>query len=242
MAERLWPLYQESELGSLPEPKWLVNRHLSDGLTVMYGPPKSGKTFVALSMALHIGSGTDWFGEKTHGGTVLYVSGEGQGGLHKRIRGWKKATGIAQSNMYVIPFPVKLGEPSHVAALIADAQAIRASLVVIDTLARSMSGMDENSSQDMGKVIAGLGYLKSQTGCGVLIIHHSGVEGSRPRGSTALFGAADTLMRVDGDGKTLTLYCEGMKDSAPFRTGWYELTQAEHSLALAKRNGPPGAL
>jgi RecA-family ATPase len=236
MSERLWPIYSERDLGSLPEPRWLVNRMLTDGLSVMYGPPKAGKTFAALSMALHIASGTPWFGEKTIPGPVLYVSGEGQGGLHKRIQGWKKATGIQQTNLYVVPFPVKLGVPEHVAALITDAHAIRAQLVIIDTLARSMAGMDENSAQDMGKVVAGLGYLKAQTNCGILVLHHSGVEGTRPRGSTALFGAADTLMRVDGDGNHLTLYCEGMKDAAPFRSRWFELTPSADSLSLAERN------
>jgi len=236
MSERIWPLYAESDLGNLPEPKWLVDKHLTDGLTVMYGPPKAGKTFAALSMALHVASGTDWHGTKVERGPVLYVSGEGQGGLHKRIGGWKHATGIRQADMYVIPFPVRLGVPEHVTALIADANAIRARLVIIDTLARSMSGMDENSAQDMGKVIAGLGYLKAQTNTGVLILHHSGVEGTRPRGSTALFGAADTLMRIEGDGTNLTVYCEGMKDAAPFRTRRFELTKAAHSLALSERH------
>jgi RecA-family ATPase len=236
VADRLWPLYSEADLGALPEPEWLVSGVLSDGLSVMYGPPKAGKTFAALSMALHVGSGTHWFGTKVKRGPVLYVSGEGQGGLHKRIEGWKKATGLRASDLYVIPFPVRLGVPEHVSALIADTHAVGAKLVVIDTLARSMSGMDENSAQDMGKVIAGLGYLKAQTNTGVLILHHSGVEGTRPRGSTALFGAADTLMRVDGDGKNLTVYCEGMKDAAPFRTRRFELTPAGQSLALSERH------
>jgi RecA-family ATPase len=235
MSDRLWPLYAEHELSALPEPEWLVDRMLTDGLTVMYGPPKAGKTFAALSMALHVGAGIDWFGANVKAGPVLYVSGEGQGGLHKRIEGWKKATGRTSSDLYVIPFPVKLGNPNHVAALIEDAKSVRARLVIIDTLARSMAGMDENSAQDMGNVIAGLGYLKAQTNVGILILHHSGVEGSRPRGSSALFGAADTLMKVEGDGKYLTLYCEGMKDAAPFRTRRFELTQAAQSLALAER-------
>jgi len=235
MADRLWPLYSEGDLGNLPEPEWLVKGVLSDGLSVMYGPPKAGKTFAALSMALHISSGSNWFDTQTKRVPVLYVSGEGQGGLHKRIQGWKKATGIPTAQMYVIPFPVRLGSPEHVAALIADTHAVGAKLVVIDTLARSMAGMDENSAQDMGNVVAGLGYLKAQTNTGILVLHHSGVEGTRPRGSTALFGAADTLIRINGDGKNLTMSCEGQKDAAPFRTRHFELMPAAHSLALAER-------
>ena len=88
---RIWPLYSETELGNVPQPKWLVQGHLTDGFSVLYGPPKSGKTFLALDWALRIATRTDWHGHTVIGGPVLYVSGEGAGGLHSRIRAWHTA-------------------------------------------------------------------------------------------------------------------------------------------------------
>lgn len=235
MADRYWPLYNETELGNLPQPKWLVQGHLTDGFSVLYGPPKSGKTFLALDWALRIATRTEWHGHSVIGGPVLYVSGEGAGGLHSRIQAWHTANATTSSNLYVIPFAARLLNPDHIGQLLDDVMATGARLLVIDTLARSMSGADENSSQDMGQAIAALDRIRQEVGCGVLVVHHSGVDGTRPRGSTALFGAADTLARVDGqDGGTMRLSCEGMKDARPFKTSYWKMQPTGQSLTLTK--------
>lgn len=236
--DRLWPLYHISELGSLPEPSWLIDGVLTDGFTVLYGAPKTGKTFVALSWALSIGSGHRWHGTGVKQAPVLYVSGEGQGGLHSRVEAWQVAEGVASSQVYVVPSGARLIDREHVVALRADVHATGAKLLVVDTLARSMAGGDENSSQDMGLAIQALDWLREKTGCAVLVLHHSGVIGERPRGSTALFGAVDSLIRVEGDGQRVQVACEAHKDAPPFRRRWFELAKAGRSVALAERNAP----
>jgi RecA-family ATPase len=235
MADRIWPLYSEAELATVPQPKWLVQGHLTDGFSVLYGPPKSGKTFLALDWALRIATLTEWHGHAVIGGPVLYVSGEGSGGLHQRITAWHKGNGTDTSRLYVVPFAARLLNPDHVQQLQDDVMATGARLLVIDTLARSMAGSDENSAQDMGGAIAALDRIRQNVGCGILVVHHSGVDGTRPRGSTALFGAADTLARVDGgQDSILRLSCEGMKDARPFRTSHWKMVETGPSLTLQK--------
>jgi hypothetical protein len=242
MSDRLWPLYSETELGDIPQPKWLVGDddqgYMTDGFTVMYGPPKSGKTFVALDWALSMATGMGWHGTKTEAAPVLYVSGEGAGGLHKRVLGWKKANGERSSRLYFVPFGVRISERDHVVQLKNDVHATGARLLVIDTLARSMAGKDENSAQDMGFAIQAMDWLREKTGCGVLLLHHSGVDGTRPRGSTALFGAADTLIRVEGEGMMLNVSCEGQKDAMPFRRRTFQLKKAGPSVVLSPVDAP----
>jgi RecA-family ATPase len=233
MSDRLWPLYSDTELGDIPQPKWLIDQHVTDGLTVMYGPPKSGKTFMALDWALSMASGRDWHGNKAEPSPVLYVSGEGAGGLHKRVTAWKKANGVGSSRLYFIPFGARIVEREHVVQLRQDVHATGARLLVIDTLARSMAGKDENSAQDMGTAIQALDWLREKEGCGVLVLHHSGVDGTRPRGSTALFGAADTLIRVEGEGNMMKLSCEGQKDAMPFRPAHFQLKRTDPSVTLS---------
>jgi len=235
MTERIWPLYSESELANVPQPKWLVDGHLTDGFSVLYGPPKSGKTFLALDWALRIATGSEWHGHKVIGGPVLYVSGEGSGGLHSRISAWHTANATQTSHLYVIPFAARLLNADHVEQLKNDVMATGARLLVVDTLARSMAGADENSAQDMGQAIASLDRIRQEVGCGILVVHHSGVDGTRPRGSTALFGAADTLARIDGgDDGVIRLSCEGMKDARPFRTSYWKTVETGASLTLQK--------
>lgn len=237
--DRLWPLYHESELGNLPAPTWLVEDHLVDGFNVLFGKPKTGKTFVALSWAMSIGSGHHWHGHKVRQSPVLYVSGEGVGGLDSRKHAWKVASGVTTSQLYVIPYGARLNDRKHVVGIRKDLHSTGAKLLVIDTLARSMAGADENSSQDMGMVVQALDWLREKTGCAVLVLHHPNAAGENPRGSTALFGAVDMLIRVEGDGSTVDLICDGAKDSPPFRRKSFALTRAGNSVALSPRKVSP---
>ena len=230
---RFWPLYSISELHQLPEPRWLVDRHLTDGLNVMYGPPGSGKTFLALTWALHMATGSPWQGRDVLHAPVLYVSGEGAGGLGKRVAAWQSEVQQWQPRLYLVVGTVQLTSREHVVALRDDVHAVGAKLLVVDTLARAMSGADENSAQDMGLVINGLDWIRRQEGCAALVVHHSGVERTRPRGSTALFGAADTLVRVDGEDGVVQVSCEKQKDAPPFKRRWFRLAERAGSCVLA---------
>ena len=90
------------------------------------------------------------------------------------------------------------------------------SLIIFDTLARSMLG-DENSTADMGKVVIAAGKIAEQTGAQVLIVHHTGKDESRgARGAIALTGATDTMFKTaKTDHKEVSLICERQKDDEP---------------------------
>jgi hypothetical protein len=62
----------------------------------------------------------------------------------------------------------------------------RLALVEIDTTARLMRGLDENSARDAGKVIVLADRISEELQCFVLLIHHLNASGSRPRGSTVI--------------------------------------------------------
>jgi hypothetical protein len=85
-------------------------------------------------------------------------------------------------------------------------------LIVIDTLNRSLAG-SENNDEDMGKYIRAADAIRTAFGCFVLLIHHCGVAGNRPRGHTSLSGADDVQIAItkDKDGIVRTTV-EHMKD------------------------------
>jgi hypothetical protein len=91
-------------------------------------------------------------------------------------------------------------------------QVAQPSVVFIDTLNRALVG-DENSSADMGELIKAAGAIIDAFGCLVVLIHHCGVAGNRPRGHTSLTGAVDTQIAVvrDKDG-VIVVTIEHMKD------------------------------
>jgi hypothetical protein len=88
-------------------------------------------------------------------------------------------------------------------------------LIIVDTLARVLSGGDENSAKDMGAAIDVAAALQLLTGATVIFIHHFNKSG-HVRGSSAFEGAADTAIRTRRDGDILTLECTKQKDWQEF--------------------------
>jgi hypothetical protein len=91
-------------------------------------------------------------------------------------------------------------------------------LIVIDTLARCFGAGDENSTKDMSAFVASLNAIREAfLVATILVVHHAGKSaGKGERGSTALRGAADTVMSLAGSGDWLTLKCEKQKDAEQF--------------------------
>lgn len=237
--KRRWPLYSDDELDSIPPPSWLVNGIITDGLTVLVGDPGAAKTFVALDWALSIASGDSWGGLWVRRRNTLYVTGEGTAGIPARRRAWRKHREVSTAGFFCIPHPVNLLDPDDSEGLSEDVHTTDAGLLVIDTLARSMAG-DENSAQDMGAFVASLDRIRSERSCAALVVHHTGVEGSRPRGSTALRGAADTLIHASLDDQgEVELACWKQKDAIPFNRTRLRLAPMGESCVLMPSPVPP---
>lgn len=217
------------ELEGMQPAKGIIGDVLyEDSIAYLYGPSGRWKSFVAIDWALCIAAGRTWLGRETKRGRVIYVAAEGARGIKKRIRAWKLHHHYTGSiDLRLVPQPVNLMDAEQVQAFIADIEAQDESpvLIVIDTLARSMAGGDENSTQDANIIGDSLGAIKAAFGCCVLCVHHTGKELTRGmRGSYAFFGNADTVVMVSGKegeariepGETIKLASEKPKDNDPF--------------------------
>src|SRR5690606_7842012 len=99
-----------------------------------------------------------------------------------------------------------------------------ADVVVIDTLAAAMPGGDENSGQDLGKVVDHCKFLHRQTGALVVLVHHSGKDQSRgARGWSGLRAAADAEIEVTRNGDYRVAAVTKMKDGADGATFAFKL-------------------
>lgn len=221
-------LLDAQQVEALPDLQWLVAGVLpAPSFAVLYGEPGCGKTFTGLSMALAIASGSPWLGRETCRKPVLYVAAEGVLGLKLRLRAHRAKHGApppSSAEMRFIASAIEIMKPDRVAALLAglEAVAFRPGLIVIDTLARVALGADENSASDMGRVVEGFDMLKRETGATVLAIHHSRKDGGAERGSSALRGAADVMIRCESvagvTASGVKLECAKMKDGEAFGT------------------------
>ena len=151
-------------------------------LAMMYGEPGCGKTFIALDMARSVAHQVAWQSQTVTGGQVVYVAGEGVGGLKKRIAAWHIHKGLSQRAPFVVvPSAVDLLDEHNTADLHLTIQAVAdgpVALVIFDTLAGSMTG-DENSSQDIGRAIGAMDGVREAFNCCVMAIHHSGKDSAR---------------------------------------------------------------
>ena len=195
-------VFRPSELLARPKPQWLVEGILVEGeLAVLYGPPKAGKTFFGLDLALSVATGAEFHGGRSIGapGPVLYVIGEGNSALFgERIKAWCDARGlpIPDDRFVAVTDRPDLTDPKHVADL---AAITRPKLIILDTLSRTMVG-DENSPSDMAAYVRGCDSLRETTGAAVVVVHHEGkgpdAVARGPMGHTKLRGALDTAIRV----------------------------------------------
>ena len=80
---------------------WLVQDVLpQEGLALLIGHPRIGKSSLAIDIGMHVAAGIDWNTRNTRHGTVIYLGAEGQKGLRNRIAAWRKDRGISGS----VPF------------------------------------------------------------------------------------------------------------------------------------------
>ncbi len=202
-----------------PSESWLMKRYIpADSLTVMFGSPGCGKSFLGIDIACHVATGRDWRGQPVKAGRVVYISGEGKNGLAKRFRAWFDRHGEQPRNISLLLTPIALTDPASVAALVADIRTLpeAPALVIVDTLNRNFGPGDENSTADMTRAVAGLDAIRTATGAAILGVHHSGhVEKGRGRGSSVLFGAVDAEYAAEMLGNTVQIRATKMKDSDP---------------------------
>lgn len=206
-------LLDSAALDFIPAPQPVIDGFLyRDSLAWLHGKPGNGKSFVALDWAACVAAGLPWQGCETMQGPVLYLAAEGKSGLRPRVRAWED---YAQCVMGVVflPVAVQLLVPVDIAALAAVAAEMHPALVVLDTQARVTTGFDENSAKDMGLFVAAADRLREATGACVLTVHHEARAGENMRGSTALEGAATSIMRATKEGSLITLSTSKQKDA-----------------------------
>lgn len=188
-----------------------------ESIAWLVGPPKTLKSFIALDMACHVALGRAWQGCRVVKDTVLYVFAEGKSGIPNRLRAWEKTHNSDEpvAGIHLLPVAVQAGEHDGVSVQWDDlteiVRELNPGLVIIDTQARSTVGLEENSATDMGVYIAAVSQLKEANTCCVLTVHHHGKSGEY-RGSSAIFGALDTMLEVQREDNTVTLVGSNQKE------------------------------
>lgn len=189
-----------------PPLKWAVPGLLTEGLTILAGRPKRGKSWLGLGLALAVASGGTALGKlKVERGDALYLALEdNERRLQNRLSRIKDPEHRLPRRLHLVTDfpPLQLGGMSQLLKWLDEFKETR--LVIIDTLGRILPSAKGNSNQftDDYQFIGKLQKLAIDRGFALLIIHHIRKEGAeyaldRVAGTTGITGAADSVWVLD---------------------------------------------
>lgn len=213
--------YTEDVLAAtdFPEPRWAVPGLVAEGLTILAGAPKLGKSWMALSVALGVASGTPVLGSvPTTGGDVLYLALEDTPRrLKSRLSMLRQGTEASPRLTLVTYMP----EPDNVLGLLDEwlSEHPDARLIVVDVFAkiRTRAPSDSRSIYSVDyEDASNLKALADRHRVAIVLVHHTRKMGADDAfdtisGSTGLTGAADTslVLKRARNATTATLHVTG---------------------------------
>lgn len=202
--------YDLDQLDALPDPQPLIHGLLNKAsLAILSGKFGTYKSFLAVDWACHVALGRSWQGHDVDQATpVVYIAAEGQVGVKRRFRGWRKrfladAPWPDPHAVVTIPQRVVLETDkdgkatAHLRELVELVRELGAGLVVFDTLSKSRGAKaDENSNSDMAALMSLVIELIRATDACVLLVAHTGYSGEHTRGGSAQEDDADTVFTI----------------------------------------------
>lgn len=219
-----------------PEPRWAVPGLLPEGLTLLVGSPKVGKSWAALGVAVAVASGGRAFGEvPVAPGDVLYLGLEDTPRrLQRRIRAVLGASPPpARLTVSVACPPIGEGGAEKISDWLAAHPEAR--LVVLDVLARVRSRAPATGTQYDADytAVAAIKSVADRFGVAFLVVHHTRKAAADDfldviSGTQGLAGAADAIL--------LLRRARGSADATLHLTG-RDVEEAEHALRFDAETG-----
>lgn len=183
-------------------------------LTLIYGAPKSGKSFLTTDLLVSIAAGADdWLGHKiVKPGYVIYLTCEGHSGFWKRLQAialhrWGRLDHFPEQFILGVGRPtfIQISNKNLALPRTEDIEkaldryaklGITPTALAIDTVFRSFAPGNVNSSDHMMAYVEAVQRIADR-GTGVALVHHATKSAATPAGSVSLIGACDTLVFVD---------------------------------------------
>lgn len=173
---------------------------ISSSVNVIYGKPGSKKTYAMLSLGVCVAEGRQWLGYDVNQCTVLFIDEE-SGERRLTLRMAAAIRGEFGNENTPIRFVslarFKLDNKEDIDEIESLIENTGAGLVIIDALANVMDG-DENAKMDCQPVFTALRIIAERTNTAIIVIHHPNKSGGY-RGSTAIEGALDLLIKITSE-------------------------------------------
>lgn len=198
---------------------YIVPGYIAEGLTLLAGRPKIGKSWLSLELAYAVAEGDTCLGGiKCVQGSVLYLALEdNRRRLQRRLRKITVSGWAAPERLHLATEWPRANEGGivEIKRWIDDTHDAR--LVIVDVLMmfRPMgTGKVQPYEADYAAIKA-LQALASETGVAIIVVHHTKKGGGevdpfeKVSGTLGLTGAADAAIILDRDGNGASLYARG---------------------------------
>ncbi|NGO09291.1 AAA family ATPase [Streptomyces sp. HC44] len=219
-----------------PEPKWAVPGLLAEGVSLLAGPPKVGKSWLSLGLGLAVAAGGQAFDSvPVQGGPVLYLALEDtprrlQTRMGKLLGGQQAPAGLTLVTECP-PFPQ--GGTEAIAQWLD--RNLDARMVVIDVFAK-MRGQAPQGVSAYDADYVSVSYAKrlaDHYGIAIVLVHHVRKAGSddfltEVSGTNGIAGAADATLVLKR--------ARGQADGILHVTG-RDVDEAEYALSFQAASG-----
>ena len=194
--------------------EFAVDELIAQGLYILAGSPKVGKSWLALQLCLAVAKGEKLLERETRGGTALYLCLEdGYERIQKRLY---ELTDEPSDKLFfsIMADSIGCGLEQEIEKFKSVNEDLR--LVVIDTLQMVRSETESTYGNDYAELLP-LKSLAHQLGISIVLVHHlRKAADSDPfnmvSGSTGLNGCVDgllVLMKAKRSANQATLHCTG---------------------------------
>jgi hypothetical protein len=239
-----------SELLKMPAKLWLIDQLIGSGdIGMVYGAPGSAKTFVTVDLIFAACLGQQFAGrfDVARPLNVAYCASEGVSGLPARFAAAAAHYGVEAMPTFtffdVVPSlyceSQATAQAESIQNFIIEWQQRQAAghaqpldVLFIDTLHGATAGADENSAQDMGKVLALCKLATKLLGCAVVLVHHTNKAGTGERGSSAMRGAMDVMLECRAVAGKFVMSCEKLKDGEKWKDQTFDLVAMGESVRV----------
>lgn len=188
-----------------PEPRWAVDGILPEGLNILAGKPKHGKSLMALNLALSIAMGGRAFMQipVEAGGVVGLFLEDPPRRLQRRIRQMMTGCTGTPNRLQLFTSWPRMGQGGikQIDDLLSNMDDAR--LLIIDTLAkfRNPSRINGNAYEEDYAAVSRIKELADKHGVSILLIHHLRKMAAVDvfdnfSGTLGLTGAADGLLAM----------------------------------------------
>ena len=164
--------------------RYLVKHILPrQGLALVWGPPKCGKSFWIYDLLMHVARGVVYRDFRVQQAPVVYIALEGGEGLSARAEAYRRTLASSDDDPPFHQIIARLDLIAERSVLIDEVRdqlgAEVPGAICIDTLNRSLKGSESND-EDMGDYVKAADALREAFECLVVIVHHCGIDGNRP--------------------------------------------------------------